>query len=221
MLCLVFLVPVVSPAAEKLIMVEEKPEAVIALLQVVNTAPEGSLRRTAIPREAVDRIVAHRTAGKKKFESLDELMKVSGMTADQVRTVLEAYLATARDNPPATPATADDDPRASKMKQNAGAGVEAPDAPAGDQSPQAGPIISVRPGWYGLLPGYEHVLKGDPIVKEEFLETVNREICPCGCQNETLAFCLVNDPGCPVVKPRVKKIYDDIVKRAAEAKAAN
>jgi hypothetical protein len=71
-------------------------------------------------------------------------------------------------------------------------------------------VGNVRPGFYAKLPGYENLDQLDPIKKKEFLEMVNHEMCTCGCSGETLAFCLVNDPACPVVKARVRKVYEDV-----------
>ena len=68
----------------------------------------------------------------------------------------------------------------------------------------------MRVDFYSALPGFPDLDKLDPLVRKEFLEAVNREKCACGCQNETVAWCLVNDKSCPVVKSRAKKIYDEI-----------
>lgn len=70
--------------------------------------------------------------------------------------------------------------------------------------------LSVRGGFYSDLPGYD--LSGlTDAQRMAFLEAVNRETCSCGCEDETLGYCLVNDPGCPVVKARVRKIYKDLI----------
>ncbi len=46
--------------------------------------------------------------------------------------------------------------------------------------------------------------------KEKFLQRVNSEICSCGCKNDTLARCYVNDPRCPLVKSLVQKVYEEV-----------
>jgi len=49
-----------------------------------------------------------------------------------------------------------------------------------------------------------------PAQREKFLQQVNSELCPCGCKNDTLARCYVNDPKCPVVRGIVQKMYDQV-----------
>jgi hypothetical protein len=46
--------------------------------------------------------------------------------------------------------------------------------------------------------------------KEKFLHRVNSELCTCGCKNDTIARCAVNDPKCPLVKTLVQKVYDEV-----------
>jgi hypothetical protein len=46
--------------------------------------------------------------------------------------------------------------------------------------------------------------------KEKFLHRVNSELCTCGCKNDTIARCAVNDPKCPLVKNLVQKVYDEV-----------
>jgi hypothetical protein len=103
--------------------------------------------------------------------------------------------------------------KAAGRQRAAEKGAEKAAEPAPPSPPSAqgsGPVGNVRPGYYAKLPGYDNLDKIDPIKRKEFLELVNREMCACGCQGETLAFCLVNDPACPVVKARVRKIYEDV-----------
>ena len=46
--------------------------------------------------------------------------------------------------------------------------------------------------------------------REKFLHRVNSELCTCGCKNDTIARCAVNDPKCPLVKSLVQKVYDEV-----------
>ena len=44
----------------------------------------------------------------------------------------------------------------------------------------------------------------------EFVEKVNKEICTCGCDGDTMARCYVNDPACGVAKARLKALYEEL-----------
>ena len=70
------------------------------------------------------------------------------------------------------------------------------------------PIVAVA-NYYTELPGFD-LGKLNARQKETFLQRVNSEMCTCGCKNDTLARCQVNDPNCPVVKGMVQKVYDEI-----------
>lgn len=70
------------------------------------------------------------------------------------------------------------------------------------------PIVAVA-NYFTDLPGIDlAALK--PRQKEKLLQRVNSELCTCGCKNDTLARCYVNDPRCPVVKGMVQKVYDEV-----------
>ena len=70
------------------------------------------------------------------------------------------------------------------------------------------PIVAVA-NYFTELPGID--VAGMPRrQKEKFLQRVNSEICSCGCKNDTLARCYVNDPGCRLVKSLVQKVYDEV-----------
>jgi len=70
------------------------------------------------------------------------------------------------------------------------------------------PIVAVA-NYFTELPGMDIAgLKQGQ--KEKFLQRVNSEICSCGCKNDTLARCYVNDPGCRLVKSLVQKVYDEV-----------
>ncbi len=70
------------------------------------------------------------------------------------------------------------------------------------------PIVAVA-NYFTELPGID-VAGLKPGRKEKFLQRVNSEMCSCGCKNDTLARCYVNDPRCPVVKSVVQKVYDEV-----------
>ena len=70
------------------------------------------------------------------------------------------------------------------------------------------PIVAIA-NYFTELPGIDIAgLKQGQ--KERFLQRVNSEICSCGCKNDTLAHCYVNDPGCGTVKTLVQKVYDEV-----------
>jgi len=89
------------------------------------------------------------------------------------------------------------------LPQNAAGAVQGEPAPTNTM-----PIVAVA-NYFTELPGIDiaGLKRGQ---KEKFLQRVNSEICSCGCKNDTLARCYVNDPRCPLVKPVVQKIYEDI-----------
>lgn len=200
--------------------------ATVALLKQINTAPEQTLKGTmALPEAVVSKIMAHR-AGGKTFTSLLQVRSITKMAPQDMERLLLPYMdqenqrafeAQRKPVPePASPGKA-----GGKLQHNTPANGQekatgATEGAGGTVTPTGtGPITAVRPGFYGKLPGYEGLDKIDPLKRTEFLETVNREFCTCGCKNETVAFCLVNDPTCPVVKSRAKKIYDDIMTKPA------
>ena len=218
-----------SPAPESQESEEEQlgqvsPHATRAMLNLANTGkPEALYVTPGMMRPYVEKIMAHRAAGK-TFTTLEELQKVTGIPTLDLRLALGSFEPQPGDQTtaPAAPTvvTRGKGKAAGKRVQTEGdpgepASPEQAQAPAADPNADKteGPIGDVRPGYFGKLPGYENLDSIDPLKKREFLETINREMCSCGCQTETLAFCLVNDPGCPVVKARVKKIYDDIVSK--------
>lgn len=70
------------------------------------------------------------------------------------------------------------------------------------------PIVAVA-NYYTDLPGFDlNVLEERQ--REQFLHRVNSEMCSCGCKNDTLARCLVNDQTCPLVRGMVQRIYDEV-----------
>lgn len=70
------------------------------------------------------------------------------------------------------------------------------------------PIVAVA-NYYTELPGFNlDVLENRQ--REHFLHRVNSEMCSCGCKNDTLARCLVNDSTCPLVKGMIQRVFDEI-----------
>jgi hypothetical protein len=70
------------------------------------------------------------------------------------------------------------------------------------------PIEAVA-NYFAELPGFDLAPLGEK-GRAKFLHRVNSELCTCGCKNDTLAFCLVNDPKCPQVKGQVQAVYDEV-----------
>ena len=116
---------------------------------------------------------------------------------------------TAEGQPPANPPA--DDPSTEpttvaqpsfEPSQAAGAIVGVPAAT------NTAPIVAVA-NYYTEIPGFDlSVLEKRQ--REHFLHRVNSEMCSCGCKNDTLARCLVNDPTCPFVKGMVQRVIDEV-----------
>lgn len=194
----------------------EQNVAMNTFLQFLNKSPEATLRQhKGLTKEVVDSIMANRAAGK-SFSSPAEFRKITKISSVNFEAAFKPFFEAdlrkttlAATRKPIQPVTATD-PKAG-----------APGTQATPHNPSSeGPIGAVRAGYYAQLEGYSSWDGVDPAVKKEFFETINRERCTCGCTNETLAWCYVNDPSCPVVRPRVKKIHDDLMKRAAAAPPA-
>ena len=70
------------------------------------------------------------------------------------------------------------------------------------------PIVAVA-NYYTEIPDFDlDVLTQRQ--REKFLQRVNSEMCTCGCKNDTLARCHVNDPKCPDVKGMIQQVYDKV-----------
>jgi hypothetical protein len=80
-------------------------------------------------------------------------------------------------------------------------------APSPEKQTQGG--VTVQENYYLDLPGFD-LSTLTPKQKEKFLKRVNSELCTCGCQNDTIARCLVNDPKCPVVRGLAEKIFSEV-----------
>ena len=101
-------------------------------------------------------------------------------------------------------ATPDTAPIAPELRpENAAGAVRGVPAPTNTM-----PIVAVA-NYFTELPGIDVAgLKHGQ--REKFLQRVNSETCSCGCKNDTLARCYVNDPGCRLVKSLVQKVYDEV-----------
>jgi hypothetical protein len=82
-------------------------------------------------------------------------------------------------------------------------------APAPTPSEQTQGGVTVRENYFLDLPGFD-LSTLTPKQKEKFLNRVNKELCTCGCPNDTVARCLVNDPKCPVVRGLAEKIFSEV-----------
>jgi hypothetical protein len=69
--------------------------------------------------------------------------------------------------------------------------------------------IEAVANYFAELPGFDLAPLGER-GKAKFLHRVNSEMCTCGCKNDTLAHCMVNDPKCPQVKGLVQAVYDEV-----------
>jgi hypothetical protein len=69
--------------------------------------------------------------------------------------------------------------------------------------------IEAVANFFADMPGFDLNALGKH-GREKFLHRVNSEMCTCGCKNDTLAFCYINDPKCPVVKGMVQAVYDEV-----------
>jgi hypothetical protein len=83
-------------------------------------------------------------------------------------------------------------------------------APAPENQPvQTKGGVTVRENYFMRLPGID-LSTLTPKQKERFLERVNKENCSCGCQNDTIARCLVNDPKCGTVRGLAEKVLSEV-----------
>jgi len=189
------------------------------LLGAMNRADEKSIEKLpGMTPGAASKVVAFRQGGK-TFTSIDQVREVSGLDAAAFAKTMAFYGRydfSLEDADAAGGAEKVKPPTAGNRSRRASIGEpRKPDAPpaAGQTAPPAeGGLkldLDVRSSYYSVLPGFD-LEKVDQERKKVFLDTINKELCSCGCSGETLGYCLVNDPGCPVVKARVTKIYKDV-----------
>lgn len=70
------------------------------------------------------------------------------------------------------------------------------------------PIVAIA-NFYADLPGFD-MSSLTPAQKEKFLQRANSELCTCGCKNDTLAKCYVNDETCTMVRDTLKKVLAEV-----------
>jgi len=192
------------------------------MIRVLSRTPKTVLGELAgMTPEAAAKIVAWREKNY-EFKSVEQIKEVSALPELNFEKLKAAFM---KDLPKGKSNEADRSPNrfpAEDAKKGPG-GAKQPTAKKANlgapptKSGQAAPgqpsrklDISVRSNFYYDLPGYD--LSGlTEAQRMAFLEAVNREMCSCGCEDETLGYCLVNDPGCPVVKARVRKLYKDMI----------
>ena len=112
-------------------------------------------------------------------------------------------------NPPAAPpAQAANDPAktesADTFDPSTATGTVKGVPGAGNSAP-----IEAVANYFTELPGID--LSGlDQKTREKYLHRVNSELCTCGCRNDTIAHCIVNDSKCPSVKSLAQKVLDEV-----------
>jgi ABC-type transport system substrate-binding protein len=79
----------------------------------------------------------------------------------------------------------------------------------GVPSPTNTTSIEAVANYFTEIPGFDLTTLDAPH-REKFLHRINSELCTCGCKNDTLAQCIVNDPKCPSVKGLVQTVYDEV-----------
>ncbi len=230
-LALAFLVPAFATAAAQAPTAQEatKPSAERRLLGGMSRLPEDEIMRLpGMTGESVAKVMKFRQGGG-TFTSIAQFRTVSGLTDEQYSLLVtnfnRKFWLEQEDPPVSAKAPLSKAPPkglAAERGKPAAPGDAAP--PSGDGPPTGatggGLGIEVKGNYYSILPGYDlSVLSDDE--RAAFLETINTEVCPCGCTGETLGFCLVNDPGCMVVKAKVKKIYKDLTGKEPTPKAAS
>jgi len=208
---------------------KEESDRLLKMMSVLGTSEVNLKPYPGITPEAAARIVAHRKAGK-AFTTIEEFRTVSGMSEAQFDKLAATFVKHEGPVPPVPPdeaqapvlKTPDARPgKGSLGDRRNGPGLRskggASTVKTADTAPQLD--LDVHGGYFSVLPGYD-LSKVDTEKRKRFLDAINSETCNCGCSGETLGYCIVNDPGCPVVKSRVKKVYTDIVGSAPVAPAA-
>jgi len=81
--------------------------------------------------------------------------------------------------------------------------------PIENQPVQSQGGVTVRENYFMELPGID-LTTLTPKQKQRYLDRVNKEICTCGCPNDTIARCLVNDSTCPTVRGMAEKVLSEV-----------
>lgn len=95
-------------------------------------------------------------------------------------------------------------------KQGSKAAPQTQTAPTMENRPvQSSGGVTVRENYFMQLPGID-LSTLTPKQKQRYLDRVNQELCSCGCPNDTIARCLVNDPTCPTVRGIAEKVLSEV-----------
>jgi hypothetical protein len=95
-------------------------------------------------------------------------------------------------------------------KQGSKAAPQTQTAPTTENRPvQSSGGVTVRENYFMQLPGID-LSTLTPKQKQRYLDRVNQELCSCGCPNDTIARCLVNDPTCPTVRGIAEKVLSEV-----------
>jgi hypothetical protein len=70
------------------------------------------------------------------------------------------------------------------------------------------PIVAIA-NFYADLPGID-LSSLTPAQREKFLHRANSELCTCGCKDDTLAKCYINDKTCTVVRELLQKVLEEV-----------
>ena len=115
--------------------------------------------------------------------------------------------------PAQSPAAADKPaakkPQSQPASSPAGKTTQTQTAPAADSGKQTQGGFTVIENYYLDLPGFD-LSTLTPRQKKKFLDRVNTEFCTCGCPNDTIARCIVNDPSCKVARGLAEKILSEV-----------
>jgi hypothetical protein len=109
-----------------------------------------------------------------------------------------------------TPQTAPKKTQTQPSKQRSKTAPQTQTAPTADNQPlQSKEGVTIRENYFMELPGID-LSTLTPKQKQRYLDRVNDEICTCGCPNDTIARCLVNDPKCPTVRGLAEKVLSEV-----------
>lgn len=196
----------------------------LRLLDSMSTlAPAALESHSGMTPEAASRILAFREESG-RFSTVEELRRVAGLTEEQYRKIAAPYGRRIGLNPEldlrvdrereseddAAAAEREKSGAAAERRKRLGGRAKEKGGAAARRPRRGGLGLTIRPHYYSILPGYDLSILTEG-QRKAFLERINQEKCTCGRGNETLGYCYVNDPACPFVKPRVRKIYEDIV----------
>jgi hypothetical protein len=190
------------------------------MIRTFSRAPRIALARLpGFPPEAVNKILAFRKTIE-EFESVKQIQTASGLSDSEFEEIKKLFVMRIPAEQMATPGKSLSSeggakPANKKKDLNAGSAMGSKKSklggPARGKNEPEQLDLSVKPHFYYDLPGID--LKSlSETQRTAFLEVVNREFCSCGCKGETLGFCYVNDPGCAVIKARVKKLFIEFSK---------